>query len=820
MNRRSCTALGFALLCLTLLSVSIHAQWIHRGGPHSASHETDGSQVEALFEQGAVQLTFLDPWVVRVRIQRRGPFSPLPSFAVVDAPWPGAKLTSDVTETGPRHSTSGIRIRTDAATGAFAFEDPEGRVFLEEDPRTSAFRADGQAARVWMKLPEDEHYFGFGEKSGPLDKRGHALVNWNTDAYFYGSGTDPLYQSIPFFLAVRQGRAFGLFLDAPERSSFDMGAAERDTFSFGAESRQLDYYVIYGPHPKDVLRRYTRLTGRMPLPPLWALGYQQCRYSYYPDARVREIAREFRKRRIPCDAIYLDIDYMDGFRCFTWDREKFPDMPGLIRDLRAQGFSVVVMIDPGIKAEKGYAIFDQGVAGDHFVKKPDGTNYVGRVWPGDCVFPDFHRPETRAWWGPLYRDLLGMGVRGVWNDMNEPSVFNGPGGTMPLDVVHRVHGKKRPHAYAHNTYGMQMIRATRDGIARLRPDERVFVLTRASYAGGQRYAAGWTGDNRSLWEHLEQSVPMTLNWGVAGQPFCGPDVGGFSGSPSAELLTRWLQVGALLPLYRNHTSKGTRDQEPWVHGTPFEAANRSAIELRYRLLPYLYSLFREAAETGLPVARLPLLEFPEWTESLPPYYVNQFLVGADLFVAPVVRIGETSWPVRLPPGAWFDFWTGQARDGDQRFRTDAPLDRLPLFARAGAVIPVQSVIQHTGQTPEGPLVLKVFPGPSAEKRVFPFYEDDGVSLAYRNGNYRLTGLSASKEGRTATFRVESVEGGLGPRPGPCRLEMHGMDRMPEAVEVNGRAVNGWRFDGSHGRVEVGLEGGLPAGLTVRVRAAR
>jgi len=801
------------LLLIPLVGATAEGQWIHRGKLDRVSPE--GHRVVLEFQRGAVQLEFLDKSMVRVRVEQSPMFRDLPSFAAVSVKWPGAKLEVGRDGQGNARIVSpGIRVHVDGATGAITFQDQTGRAMLTEDPRTSAVRPDGKAARVWMRLPPDEHYFGFGEKSGPLDKRGLSTVNWNTDAYYYGSGTDPLYQSIPFYLAVRDGRAYGLFLDAPERSSFDVGNQERDTLSFGAESHRLDYYVIYGPYPKTVIRRFTRLTGRMPLPPQWAIGYQQCRYSYFPEVRVREIASMFRRRRIPCDAIYLDIDYMDGFRCFTWDKKKFPDPGKLIADLKAMGFSVVVMIDPGIKAEKGYWVYDQGVEGDHFVKNPDGTLYQGKVWPGACVFPDFHREETRAWWGTLYKDLIAMGVRGVWNDMNEPSVFDGPENTMPLNVIHRIRGREMPHAYAHNTYGMHMVRATREGILKLRPDERVFVLTRASYAGGQRFAAGWTGDNRSLYEHLEQSVPMVLNWGVSGQPMCGPDVGGFSGSPSPELLTRWTQLGALLPLFRNHTSKGTKDQEPWVHGDPYEGVNRRYIELRYRLLPFLYSLFREASVTGVPVARLPLLEFPKWTDSLKPYYIHQFMVGADLFVAPVVRIGETRWPVLLPEGRWYDFHTGLGRESTgKRFKVDAPLDVMPMFVRAGAVIPMQAVIQNTYEEPSGPLVLRAFPGP--EKRVFPLYEDDGVSYGYVDLKFRLTGLSAVKEGKASVFRVEYVDGKLGPRRGAVTVQIHGIEARPELVTVNGEAAEGWRYDEAAQRVEVNVDA-LEKGLTIRV----
>ena len=797
----------YGALTITVLALAgaVSAQWNHRGALKSIGQR--GQAVQLDYERGAVRLQWLEAGILRVRIEE-DPSAALPSFARVDKKWPGVQPTVD----GLKIRTDGIRVHV-RDDGALEFRSSDGRPCLVEDGRTSAVRGDGRVAKAWFKLPGDEQFFGLGEKSGPVDRRGSAFAMWNTDAYYYGSGTDPLYQSVPFFLAIRGGRAYGVFLDAPERSFFDFGRTERDAFSFGAHSSRLDYYLIDGPSPMDVIRRYTDLTGRIALPPKWALGYQQCRYSYYPDRRVREIAKRFRKERIPCDVIWLDIDYMNGFRCFTWDPGKFPNPKGLIGDLRGDGFATVVMIDPGIKAEEGYFVYDQGVSGDHFVKKPDGSIFTGRVWPGQCAFPDFHRDATREWWGGLYKELLDLGVAGVWNDMNEPSVFDGPGGTMPLDVVHRAWGRDVKHAYAHNTYGLEMVRATHDGIVKLRPDKRPFVLTRAAYAGAQRYAAGWTGDNRSYWEHLEQSVPMVVNWSIAGHSFTGPDVGGFTGSPSAELLTRWTQVGALLPLCRNHTSKNTRDQEPWVHGEPYTSANRKAIELRYRLLPYLYSVFRECAETGVPIARLPLLHYPTWTDSTKPWYQSQFLLGENLLVSPVTRIGETRWPVSPPPDTWYDFDTGaRCVSTGGRLYVDAPLDRIPMFARAGAVIPMQGVVQHLAEKPAGPLVLRCYPGP---KRPSKFYEDDGDGYAYRDGAYRLTHLTATLDDEDAVVRVEKIEGGWGGRPGPVRLEIYGVDERPKGVSVRGIAVRDWRYDPSQGRVSVDTDG-LEVGFELRV----
>ena len=530
---------------------------------------------------------------------------------------------------------------------------------LQQDARPLRF--DGDAFRICKNMPLDEHYFGLGDKTGPLDRRNEAFSLWNTDAYRFQESTDPIYKSIPYFMTFRAGRAVGVLLDNTWRTSFDFGKESPGAYSFGSVAGPIDYYLFYGPTPKQVVETYAWLTGTPPLPPLWAFGFQQSRYSYMTQARVLEVANRLRADPIPADAIYLDIDYQDKNRPFTVNRIAFPDLQGMVAQLKAENFHVVAITDLHIAKVPGqnYFPYDSGIAGDHFVKDPDGSVYTGRVWPGPSVFPDFTRQQTRAWWGTLYRDLRHNGVEGFWNDMNEPSVFDSPTATMPENALHRIDEpgfatRTATHAEIHDVYGMENSRATFDGLKSLDPDVRPFVLTRATYAGGQRYATTWTGDNSSSWNHLRLATPMLENLGLSGFAFSGADVGGYAGTPSPELLTKWFEVAAFQPIDRDHTEKGTGDQEPWVGSPEQEAIRRRFIETRYRLMPYLYTLADEASRTGLPMVRPLFLEFPDASPDGHPIDTDidasgEFLLGPDLLIAPQPYPEELdTYSVELP----------------------------------------------------------------------------------------------------------------------------------------------------------------------------
>ncbi len=807
MNKKQ-VCLGLFIVVLMACSVSSFAEWQSVGA--LVPSEPKGNSIIFTGPNTTVLVTVLAPDLVRVRMTRGAP-GPDYSYAVVKTDWPKRAVEFSASKGERMIRTPELEIRAQLSPFRLAFYDREGRLVSKDDPDLG-MGWDGQRVRCWKWLPEDEHYFGLGEKGDHLDKRGHAYVDWNTDAYGWDATTDPLYDTIPFFLALREGRAYGIFFDNTWRSVFDMGVESPDRYSLGAEGGELNYYFFYGPDPKKILERYTELTGRIPLPARWTLGYHQSRYSYYPDKQVRFIADNFRERHIPCDALFLDIHYMDGYRLFTWDKTRFPDPPGLLADLRREGFRVVTIIDPGVKVDPNYPVYQAGLEGDDYVKMPDGKPFEGLVWPGLSVWPDFTWNRVRDWWGSLHKGLMEDGVAGFWDDMNEPSVFEVPSKTMPLEAIFYDNGLHSPQAKVHNIYGMEMSLATRNGLLKYRPNERPLVITRDTYAGGQRYAAVWTGDNSSTWDHLRLSLPELMNMGISGLTQVGADVGGFVGSPSPELFTRWLEAGVFYPYCRTHTAFGTENQDPWSYGNRKEEINRKMIELRYRLLPYLYNAFHEAAETGLPVMRALLLDYPSDSRAIS--QEGEFLFGDDLLVAPVVKDGEIEQGVYLPTGVWYDYWTGRRFTGPASVTAEAALDRIPIFVRGGAIIPMQQVVQFTDEAPINPLTFDIYPDQSSSRE---YYEDDGLSFDYQSGKFFTEKISASSSERRVTVELSARQGSYVPAARSVVFEVQGQREHPGSVEVNGKSlgpetsawlyrivVQGWRYDADKNIVRIWL----------------
>ena len=719
------------------LTATADAQWTTVGAMRPAGRSATSLTFRG--PQSIVSVAAITSDIIRVRFSPTREFGRDHSYAVLPLPSSDPPPVVSVGSDRSTMTTRSLRVAMQHSPFRISIADASGTVLDEDDP-AQGIASSGTIVRTFKRLRDDEHVYGLGEKNGRLDKRGrqlggYAYTMWNSDTFGYGLDTDPIYVSVPFAIVMRAGRAHGLFLDNVARSTFDIGHASQGILAFGADTGELDYYFINGPTPADVVMRYTALTGRMPMPALWALGYHQCRYSYYPESTVRFIAQNFRARRIPADVIWLDIHYMDNFKPFTWDAQRFPDPARLIADLRAQGFRVVTILDPHPKKEAGYEPYDSGLAGGHFVKNPDGSTYEAPVWParaehnpGPSVFPDFTRPATRTWWGTLYKRLLDVGVAGIWNDMNEPAVFDTPTGTMPLDVRFDNEGEPADHRAVHNVYGQTMSRATYEGLQRLHPDSRPFVLTRATYAGGQRYAAVWAGDNVSEWSHLRGSIPQLLGMGLSGLSFVGVDIGGFAEAPGAELYTRWLQTGVFYPFMRTHTTFGTPDQDPWSYGHEHEALNRRAIELRYELLPQLYTAVHESAVTGLPILRPLMLEFPD--DPATAGIDDEFLFGRDVLVAPVLWPHATEREFYLPTGTWVDYWTGARLAGGRSHRVPVTMESIPMFVRAGAFVFQHPPVQHTGELAGQPLKVLIAPGGDGESTL---YEDDGETRAYAQG---------------------------------------------------------------------------------------
>jgi alpha-glucosidase len=720
----------------------------------------------------------VEPWrdgVLAVRLEAETPLPASPAALPPDALAPVLDAAS-IADGAWRLAIAGLVLRVSPDPLTLSWETPEG---LPLWGPVAVGLTDGALTLTGSLLPQDG-CFGLGEKPGYLDRRGRRYTMWNTDnSGIHSEVHDALYQSIPFLLTRHEGRHAGFLFDDPGRARFDLGADDPARWRYEADGPGLRLFAVAGPGLADVLRRQAGLTGHMPMPPRWALGYHQSRWSYPSRAAVEELASNFRARRIPADVIHLDIDYMDAYKVFTWSPERFPDPAGMLAGLRAAGFRAVTIVDPGVKAEPGYAAYDEALAGALVVREAGGAPLVGEVWPGDCVFPDFTQAPTRAWWGDAHRALLDAGVAGIWNDMNEPSLFK-PAGTpfeartMPDSARHGAPGAEVPHRQVHNLYGSHMSQATREGLLRLRPDSRPFVISRAGYAGIQRHAMVWTGDNQSMWSHLEMSLPMNLNLGLSGVAFVGPDVGGFGGDCTPELLVRWTQAGAFCPFFRNHSATGTRHQEPWAFGPEVEALCRQAIEWRYRLMPYLYGVFREAAETGLPIMRAMALAYPH--EPAARGLFDQYMLGADLLVAPVLKPGCDRRMVYFPAGRWEDLLTGEVHAGPAFRVVAAPIDRVPAFIRGGAALPLGPVVQHTGE-PIETLTLRLGP---ADAWAGAWYDDDGETLAYQRGAYALWDFTGRRDAEGLEVEVSARHSGYTGPTRRVRVELAWPEPEPEA----------------------------------------
>lgn len=702
-----------------------------------------------------VEVRVVSDEIIRVRMAPHSVFLDDFSYAVPQVDQRVSTFRLEETEEDYLISTNTITCRLNKETFHIAFLDNHSGMVMSEDSSPMHWEENVEFGGYYVFatkncLPE-ENFFGLGDKSGNMNLRGRKFQNWNTDAYSFGWDQDPLYRTIPFYIGVHQGASYGIFFDNTFRSYFDFGKEDHLKTSFWADGGELQYYYIHGPHMMDVVKRYQSLTGTHKLPPKWALGYHQCRWSYYPESKVRAIAEGFRERQIPCDAIYLDIDYMDGYRCFTWNKKYFPDPKKMIKDLASIGMKTVVMIDPGIKVDDNYWVFKEGKENNYFCRRSDDYFMEGHVWPGRCQFPDFTNPTVRQWWGGLYKELVDLGVAGFWNDMNEPAVFGA--GTFPNDVRHNFDGYRGSHRKAHNVYGMQMVRSTYDGLKKLMRNKRPFTITRAGYSGVQRYACIWTGDNVATWEHLKLGNIQCQRMSISGAPFIGTDIGGFSGEPDGELFTRWIQLGTFSPFMRAHSAGDTSEREPWSFGEPFTSINRKFIELRYRLMPYIYSVFWEHHRYGFPILRpLAMLE----QENIGNHFrQDEFTFGDKLLVCPVLEQGATSRVVYLPKGQWYNFWTHELLNGGNEYDIEAPLEDMPLFVRAGSVLPEYPVMQYVGEKPIDEVWLNIY---YSDYEVNSFmFEDHGDTFAYEQDIYLEKKFVVKGDGHNL-FIEQVVEG--------------------------------------------------------------
>ncbi len=735
-----------------------------------------------------MRLAFLAPGIVRVRFSLQGDFAPRRSWDVTapEESFAGCEVAVQETREAVCFCTAQFTVQVKRTGGLISFQDVHGREFCA-DAQSPAWENGGFCLK--KSTASGEHFYGFGERGGLLEKTGRIMNQWTTDpALPHGPGVDPLYIAIPYYLVLRPGLAYGVFLNTTYRSRFDL--SRPGVLSFSADGGELDYYLFYGPTPAEVLERASAVMGRMPLPPLWALGFHQSRWSYDSEERVLELAAEFRRRDIPCDVIHLDIDYMDGYRVFTWNQQKFPHPERLTASLRKEGFRVVTIIDPGVKADPDYFVYQEGLARDAFVRGADGEVVHGYVWPDDSVWSDYTRPAVRQWWGDLQKKLVDAGISGIWNDMNEPAVFGKPFsqgggqvGTLPLDAPQGDPVERTVHAEVHNLYGSGMAQASYEGLRRHGKGERPFALCRSGFAGIQRWTASWMGDNDSWWEHLEMSLPQLMNMGLSAVPFVGVDIGGFGNNATPELFARWVQAGILYPFCRAHSSIHTIDQEPWAFGPNVEAIARKYLKLRYRLLPYLYSLFWKASQSGEPILRPLLYDFPEDVQT---YCLHdELMFGPSLLAAPVVHPGREHRAVYLPEGAWYDFWTGARYEGPTTILADAPIETMPLFVRAGSILPLGPEMVHTAEKPLDELTLELYPGDGE----FILYEDDGHTFGHEQGQFCKTHFHLYHFGQDVVLQMDERQGAYVPAPRRLVLHLHDIPGGPvqsQQIEDDGK----------------------------------
>lgn len=739
------------------------------------SHTVNGQEINITTENASVKAIIYDNDLVRFRICKDNQeFSDF-SYAIVSEPLP---VSFDLIDSPAEIviSTSAMKVVVSKTPVRIQVYNSKGELLTADDP---AFGTSWLANEVttYKTLQNGERFIGLGEKTGGLDRRGQAYVNWNTDNFAYPTDGDPLYLSTPFYMGVLENRVYGIFFDNSHKTTFSFGCSNERFSYFQAEDGEMNYYVFAGKSVADILNRYSCLTGRTPLPPKWSLGFQQCRYSYYPYPEVLNAARTFREKHIPADVLYLDIHYMDAYKVFTWHPERFPDPAGLLKELREMGFNVVVILDPGVKRESGYHAYDEGKQKDLFVKYPDGTEYNGQVWPGWSAFPDFTDEKARAWWGEKMKLLTDVGLEGFWNDMNEPAAW---GQHLPDLIEFEYEGEGATHKKARNVYGMQMARSTAEGAGKWLNGKRPFVLTRAGYCGVQRYAAVWTGDNVSTDDHMLAGVRLINSMGLTGVGFAGYDVGGFAGEATPELFARWIALGAFSPFFRAHSMVNSRDSEPWSFGEEVEDISRNYIRLRYRLMPYIYSCFQQLASQGMPVARSLAIDYTHDAKIYESPYDNQYLFGPSILVIPAESTTQYH-KAYFPEGNWVNLYTDEMQEGNREVVLEAGKETLPLYVRAGSVLLMQNSIDSLMRDKSSDLLeVHVYPGAAGN---FEYYEDDGETYNYQKGvhfsrRFSITGNS---------LKISRAEGDMSSHYKTYRIYIH--CSQSASIVANGQEIS-------------------------------
>ncbi|NHI93420.1 MAG: DUF5110 domain-containing protein [Candidatus Lokiarchaeota archaeon] len=637
---------------------------------------------------------------------------------------------------------------------------------------------DEKQIGTYKKLHKEESIFGLGEHSGNLDRVGQEFVNYNFPRY-----KEPFYCSIPFFIGLYNKNAYGIYVQNSSRTFFNFGKTFRDKTFFGTDGHELNYYFIFGPKIAKILRIYTDLTGRGELPPNWTFGYHQSKFSYKSDSEVRKIAERLRIRRIPCDSIFLDLHYMDKKKNFTWNRKKFPNPIRLIRNIKKMGFHITAIIDPWLKKDKNYELYAEALENNFFCKQENEKIYsTFTLFTRRVSIPDFFREDVREWWATQHSKLFDIGIEGIWNDKNEPEL-------MSMADRRVVHGEENiPHELIHNPFPLYELEATKLAFEKYLPNQRSFILTRSGFPSIQCYGAIWTGDIRSGFEEMAESVPMLANMSISGIPFCGADVGGFWSFKKvlfkkSELFVRWIQLGVFYPFFRNHNAMLMRSQEPWCFGKTNEKIITKYIKLRYRLFPYIYNAYNEWLKNGKPILRPLVYDYqndPNCSK-----INHQFLFGNDLLIAPVVMEKVRDWAVYLPRGVWIDYWTKEEFIGGKVISIETPLEMIPIFVKKGAIIPTQADMMYIGENKIDPLILDIYPN---KRSVINYYEDDGITYNYKNGVFCSKIIECDVKNDQIIINIHPREGDYEPGDRHIILKINKVNNKPREIKINDRII--------------------------------
>lgn len=774
-----------------------------------------GRGISLKFENGIGEISFFTPNLFRVRITPKSEFDIDYSYAVIKPieDWESFEvIVKDEPEKITIETGGLVLVLTKSPYSMDVFTiDPNTvmRVLCKEPEDGFGvcvnLKEGKENIRCFKKIRQLEHFFGFGEKTGPLDKAGESMVMLANDMP-YSKNADPLYQDHPFFISISAGFSYGIFFDNISKTTFDMGKTDPEEYYFDAEHGELNYYFISERSIKGILEVYTELTGRMKMPPKWSIGYHQCKYSYKNEKQIKKITNKFRLNHIPCDGIWFDIHYMTGYRVFTFNKKRFPSPKGLIESLKSLGFKATAIVDPGVKIDEYYPVYQEIIENKFYCKNAEGDPAVGIVWPGLVHFPDFTKPEVRSWWGGLHKFYFDLGLDGIWIDMNEPSLNINPLKSFihrvkPKDIFFDDQGRNSWLNKARNVYGFGQAQATYEGFRKLRPNKRPFILTRSGYAGLQRYAAMWTGDNWTTWGGIALASRMLTNLCLSAQSFCGEDIGGHMGIirmvfKRKQLFARWLQSGVFHPFCRVHTTVFTRNQDPFSNGKKVQAICKKYIELRYKLLPYLYNLFYEYSQTGAPIMR-PLFYYTLGDENC--YrkdFENQFLFGSDILIVPIYKKNCKHIKTYLPEGKWIHLWTGVEFEGNREYDIDVVLEDIPILIRKGAIIPMQPDMEYVGEKPVDPLILSIYPDLDTKdySNSAKIYSDDGESFDYEEKNeWCKLPVSVKNNRGVLEIIIKKLEGKYRPDFTKLQFEIVKISK-PEEVTVDGQKINQLEYE--------------------------